>query len=88
MLVSTNNGGLHVNLKLEIYLNRAVFFLAPYFFDWFVIATIFYQTEENVTPKYALSSICWAIGILWFYMQIIGLFHFLKLKVQKMIKGV
>jgi len=40
-----------MNLKLEIYLNRAVFCLAPYFFIWFVIVTIFLSNRRKFNTE-------------------------------------
>ncbi|WBG93548.1 hypothetical protein N5580_22295 (plasmid) [Pantoea piersonii] len=70
-----------MKINLELVLNRIASSLAPYFFIWFAAENLFKQSPHVNTWQLAFSAICWAIGLLWFYAQTVGLFHFFKQKI-------
>lgn len=71
-----------MKINPEIVLLSFISILAPYFLLWFVAAYFFLQPPPIGTWIFTVSAICWAIGLLWFYMQTLGLYYFLKQKIH------
>lgn len=70
-----------MKINLEIVLLRALSSLAPYFFIWFLAACLFLPLQQAESCKFTLSTICWPIGLLWFYTKMVGMYYFIKQKI-------
>ncbi|PNS09965.1 hypothetical protein COO59_19850 [Mixta theicola] len=70
-----------MKINLEIALISTLSSLAPYFFIWFSAVHLFSPPQQLDSWKLTVSVICWSIGLVWFYIQMVGVYYFIKQKI-------